>query len=84
MARAKVAFDELGLDVFGELSDEDMAFLRLNIEKRHVVGHNLSIADENYAEATRKKPGCTVEILAEEVTRFAVICERVVSASTPL
>src|SRR6266511_1659794 len=78
--RARKAYDELGLDPFTVLDDKDLAFLRLNTEKRHVVGHNLSVADDTYREATQQdeQPGRTVELLGEEVLRFAAICGRVI------
>lgn len=77
--RARRAFNELGFDPFNALTDGDLSFLRLNIEKRHVVGHNLGIADESYAAATdEEQPGRTVRLLAEEIQRFADICGRVV------
>lgn len=78
--RARRAFAELGFDPFEGLAEEDVAFLKLNIEKRHVVGHNLSVADETYAEATRQgeQPGRTVQLLREEILRVAAICGQVI------
>ncbi len=77
--RARRAFAELGFDPFENLREEDLAFLELNIEKRHVVGHNLSVANEIYAEATQdEQPGRTVQLLAEEILAFAAICGQVI------
>ena len=53
--------------------------LRINIEKRHVVGHNLSMADETYSESTQfEQPGRTVHLLSDEISSFASICSSVV------
>lgn len=77
--RAQRAFAELGVHPFEGLSEDDLAFLRVNIEKRHVVGHNLSVADETYVEATQEEhPGCTVRLLREEILRFAGVCAEVI------
>ncbi len=78
--RAKRAFVELGFDPFATLSEQEVAVLKVNIEKRHVVGHNLSVADESYAEAAQRgeQPGRTVQLLREEIMRFAETCGRVI------
>jgi hypothetical protein len=73
--RAKEKFSILAIDPFAGLSPEDMSVLRVNIEKRHVIGHNLGIADERYAELTQaEQPGKTVKIIGEEVNRFGKLC----------
>lgn len=80
IGRAWEAFAEVDVDPFAGLSEDELVFLRLNIEKRHVVGHNLGIVDEHFAEAAQdEQPGRTVTLLAEEVTRFAALCQRVVT-----
>jgi hypothetical protein len=39
-----------------------------------VIGHNLGIADESYADLTSdSQPGETVALLGEEIQRFAKI-----------
>jgi len=78
--RARKAYAELGLDPYDGLAEQDLAFLKLNIEKRHVVGHNLSVADDMYTEVSRQgeQPGRTVQLLGEEILRFAAICGRVI------
>lgn len=77
VARARELLAPLGLDPFSVLSAEDTTFLTRNIEKRHVIGHNLGMADEAYAD-DEDKIGETVPLLADEVERFAVICRRVI------
>jgi hypothetical protein len=81
IARAREKFEPLQLDPFEALNQDDFAYLRLNIEKRHVLGHNLGLADERYSELdTTEQPGQTVVLLAEEVARFAQLAARVVRA----
>ena len=75
VGRARDLFANLGIDPFAILSAEDLAYLRLNIEKRHVIGHNLGVADEHYAEITQdEQPGETVKLLGGEIERFSGLC----------
>ena len=75
--RARELLAPLGLDPFKTLGDDDLKFLARNIEKRHVIGHNLGMADEMYAE-DEDEVGETVPLLADEVERFAALCRRVI------
>ena len=78
--RGRKLFTKINIDPYDGLEDSDLEFIRRNIEKRHVVGHNLSMADEAYAESTQaEEPGRTVHLLADEITRFAYICSSVVT-----
>ena len=82
--RAQNLFGELGTDPFDQLSDDDLEFLRINIQKRHVIGHNLAVADEYYGELTQsERPGESVSIIGGEVERFATICAEVVRGLEP-
>ena len=77
--KAKDLYRNLSLDPFIVLTFEELELIRLNIEKRHVIGHNLSIADEAYSDTEqREKPGTTVGILADEISEFAETTRRVV------
>src|SRR5262249_50876987 len=77
--RAKGLFENVGVDPFAGLDAGDLEFLRLNIQKRHVIGHNLGIVDESYAAlADGNGPGETVELLGAEIQRFASICLNIV------
>jgi hypothetical protein len=81
ISRARELFGKLNIDPFAALSAEDLGFLRLNIQKRHVIGHNLGIADEHYAELMQEEqPGETVRILGGEIARFADVCIQAVVA----
>lgn len=78
--RAREKFGKLGIDPFGGLTGNDLALLRVNIQKRHVIGHNLGVADEHYAELTQnEQPGETVTLIGEETRRFAELCLQVVT-----
>jgi len=77
--RAQKRFEHLDIDPFATLTEGAIATLRRNIEKRHVVGHNLSMVDEHYADAAQNQtPGETVQILGSEVAEFADVCRRVI------
>jgi len=77
--RGQELFAKIGVDPYEVLAENDLNFLRLNIEKRHVLGHNLGIADEAYAEvAQAEQLGQTVQLIAEEILRFAEICNDVI------
>jgi hypothetical protein len=75
MARAKQLYAELGVDPFRVLSEDDHAFLALHIEKRHVIGHNLGLADEKFIEKAGggADEGESVLLIGNEIRRFAEI-----------
>ncbi|MCG8509721.1 MAG: hypothetical protein MI741_10890, partial [Rhodospirillales bacterium] len=78
--RGRERFLLFGIDPYSTLTADDLSFLALNIEKRHVIGHNLGIADEHYVELTQtNQPGETVSLLRDEIGRFADICLAVVT-----
>jgi predicted RNA-binding Zn-ribbon protein involved in translation (DUF1610 family) len=77
--RSRKLFAYLGLDPFSCLDSEELKALELNIEKRHVIGHNLGLADEKYVDVAQEGSlGETVTLLADEVERFAILCDRIV------
>jgi hypothetical protein len=79
MDRARDLYENLSIDPFSVLTPDELELMRLNIEKRHVIGHNLSMADEAYSDTQeREKPGTTVEILADEISEFAETAKKVV------
>ncbi len=78
--RAREKFGKLGIEPFSVLTEHDLDLLRVNIQKRHVIGHNLGVADEHYAELTQsEQPGETVTLIGEETRRFAQLCLQVVT-----
>jgi len=77
--RSQKLYSILSLDPFSVLSSQEMDLLRFNIDKRHVIGHNLSISDDAYADSEdREKPGITVEILANETVEFSEIAKKLI------
>ena len=42
-------FEELSLNPFDELTEPEMGALRLNIQKRHIIGHNLGVVDDKFS-----------------------------------
>lgn len=79
VTRGQEQLEKVGINLYENFKDEEMEILQLNIEKRHVIGHNLGVVDENYAKnAENEKPGQTVQLLATDINKFAGICERVV------
>ncbi len=77
--RAETRFKDLDLNPFANLAEPDLATLRLNIQKRHIIGHNLGVIDTKFAEhANEARLGETVHLVGEDVRRFAAICQSVV------
>jgi len=77
--RGRELYARFGFDPYAGLCEDDRQFLGINIEKRHVLGHNLGMVDEAYAALTQAgRPGETVPLLADEIARFASVCESVI------
>jgi hypothetical protein len=77
--RTSALYALINIDPFRTLSSEDRAFLILHIEKRHVIGHNLGLADEKYLQnAGHENEGESVRILGDDVRRFAVLAYTIV------
>jgi len=77
--RGRDVFARIGFDPFDSLGEDALDHIRLNIQKRHVLGHNLGMADEHYARfAEDHEPGETVTLIGEDIRRFAELCFRVV------
>ena len=72
MDRARKKFSVFEIDPFTPLTQMDIQFLDLNIQKRHVIGHNLGLVDEGYAQvADTDGYGRTVPLMADEIRKFA-------------
>lgn len=72
-------FNEFGLNPFEDLTSAEMAALKLNIEKRHIIGHNLSVVDDKFAaHASDAKVGETVHLLGEDIRQFAALGQKVI------
>jgi hypothetical protein len=79
--RGRKRFAEFDFDPFGSLSSDALAVLTLNIQKRHVIGHNLGVADAGFAEhAGEARLGETVPLVGDDILQFAGICQSVVDS----
>lgn len=77
--KATKRFAELELNPFATLSDEEMDSLRLNIQKRHVIGHNLGVVDDKFAiYGNDAKVGETVTLVGDDIRQFAAISQKVI------
>lgn len=77
---ARRRFAEFALDPFSVLNEDDLATLQLNIQKRHIIGHNLGVMDARFAEHwDDARIGETVHLVGEDVRHFAALCQRVIN-----
>ena len=52
----------------------------MNLEKRHLIGHNLGLVDDAYAQSVGAEAvGSNVPLVAEEVAAFAEVASSVVA-----
>ncbi|WP_162163027.1 hypothetical protein [Roseivivax marinus] len=78
--RGRKLFAKLGIDPFDGLDEAGIKHIQLNAEKRHVLGHNLGIADDHYVSfAEDLEPGETVTLIGDDIRRFADLCLSVVA-----
>ena len=81
IVRARRLFSQVGVDPFADLGVSDLTVMAHNIQKRHVIGHNLGIADERYVRLTQQsseETGESVQLLGDEIRKFCDICGLVV------
>lgn len=72
--KAKRRFAVLLFDPFEDLDGEHLAILNLNIQKRHIIGHNLGVVDAKFAQhAQDAKVGETVRLVGEDIRVFAAL-----------
>jgi hypothetical protein len=77
--RGQRRFAKLDFDPFGKLTPDALAVLMLNIQKRHVIGHNLSVADTAFAEHVGDaRLGETVSLVGNDILQFAHIGQMVI------
>lgn len=77
--RARKRFEMLGFDPFERLTDAEFAALELNIQKRHIIGHNLGVVDGKFAKhAADAKIGETVHLVGEDIRIFAALGQKVI------
>lgn len=72
-------FKDLSIELLDLLTEADYQCLFLNIQKRHIIGHNLSIADEKYiALDQNKQTGEIIPITSDEIEQFYLVCHKVI------
>jgi len=77
--KAQKRFEELSIDPFSNLTDLELDDLRLNIQKRHVIGHNLGLVDDKFANHdSDAKIGETVDLVGEDIRKFAAISQKAI------
>ncbi|MBB3237053.1 hypothetical protein [Phyllobacterium endophyticum] len=80
VARGRKRYVFFGFDPFASLSASELKILELNIQKRHVIGHNLGVIDEKFADlAGNAKIGETVALVGEDIRAFAIVAQKVVA-----
>lgn len=78
--RARARFSDLHIDPFATLSGEDLAALALNIQKRHVIGHNLGVVDPKFAQhSAESEVGETVALVGTDIRAFGAICSKAIA-----
>jgi len=78
---AQRRFSELNIDPFSTLIPAELTALKLNIQKRHIIGHNLGVMDEKFADhAASARLGETVHLVGEDIAQFALLAQRVVES----
>jgi hypothetical protein len=78
--RGQKRFGEFAFNPFAALSADALSVLTLNIQKRHVIGHNLGVADAAFAEhAADARLGETVPLVGDDILQFAEIAQKVVN-----
>ncbi len=77
--KARKRFAKWSFDPFAVLSSEEINQLSLDIQKRHIIGHNLGIADDKFAtHSDETKIGETIKLVGEDILGFAKTCEKVI------
>lgn len=77
--RSRKRFADLDFDPFDGLGEGELATLGLNIQKRHLIGHNLGVMDERFADFDEDaRIGETVHLVADDIRAFAAIGQRVI------
>lgn len=76
--RARELFGKIAIDPFAGLTEDQLQCLHLNIEKRHVLGHNLSLADESFSQKIGAETGQTIALVADDVQKFSQIASAII------
>ena len=77
--RARTRFQDLALDPFQGLDTNALDALALNVQKRHIIGHNLGVVDAKFAQhAQNALIGETVKLVGDDIRIFAGLCLAVI------
>jgi len=81
LEKSQKLFAGIGISLLGSLSGEESDALFKAIQKRHVIGHNLGLADEKYLKVSGDtEVGRNVPVLAEEIEHFTALCSKLISS----
>lgn len=79
--RGQKRFAELGFNPYAALDDSELVAMKLNIQKRHVIGHNLGVVDAKFALLSDEAGiGETVHLVGEDIRTFATLAKKVIDA----
>lgn len=72
-------YKRIGIELYECLDEAQLKSLSDHVQRRHVIGHNLGIADDLFTQLTDSgRVGQTVSIIADDVRAFGGLCRRVV------
>ncbi len=78
--RGRALYGRIGLNPYDVLFADESSFVAAHIEKRHVIGHNLGLADEKYIEKAGGTPeGQTVAVVSDEVVTSTITLNTICS-----
>lgn len=84
--QASEAFQTIGIDLRQGMTPEQIERIKWNIQRRHLVGHNLGLADEKFVTfksdmsfGTPAREGQTITIMPESVEEFVADIRQPVS-----
>lgn len=79
LEKAKKQYKKLDIDLLAGIEEGVIEQLQRQIQKRHVIGHNLGLADEKYISVDDNADvGRNVPILATEIESFAHGCAQLI------
>lgn len=72
----------VGLDIFENIDEKDVDYLRITFEKRHPITHNLGIIDRKYLQRIRsgELEGREVRVSVDELQRAISVVNKVLAS----
>lgn len=81
LKKAQKQYAKLNINLLAELPEENRSIIERQIQKRHVIGHNLGLADERYLDVDNTtEVGQSVPLLAHEIEAFAQACAQLIQS----